>query len=411
MDNQTAALLFDVLCFGLSVVFFWSSTIVLVGLLKREKKHPKASKKLKFAVLICARNEESVIRLPVKSIVMGNYPADKRDIIVLADNCTDKTAQKAREAGAIVWEKTFPSTGKGDVLAWGVDKVVKSGSYDAIAVFDADNIASDNWFNEINDALQDGEKVVTGRRHSSNAKANVIAGWYTVYWDMMNELSNRVRTNLGLSGKLTGTGFAFLLSALGPDGWKTHTMVEDVEFSVQGNLRGNRVAYVPGADYADEQPVTVVYMWRQLRRWATGGWQVARSYFLPWLKTMFRKPSLRLFDSYFAILTGMSVAFLLLFNIVALLVKLCSASMDNVLAIFTSAFVFVFVFVMGWLTACAAVALSKRKRRPRWSAIATFPVFSLILSASVLYTLVFPTRRWKPIPHGSKVDDNIKISQ
>ncbi len=411
MDNQTAALFFDVLCFGLSVVFFWSSTIVLVGLLKRERKHPKAAKKLKFAVLICARNEESVIRLPVKSIAMGAYPADRRDIIVLADNCTDATAEKAREAGAIVWEKRVPSSGKGDVLAWGVDRVLKAGGYDAIAVFDADNIASDRWFDEMNDALQDGEKVVTGRRHSSNAKANVIAGWYTVYWDMMNELSNRVRTNLGLSGKLTGTGFAFLLSALGEEGWKTHTMVEDVEFTVQGNLRGNRVAYVPGADYADEQPVTVVYMWRQLRRWATGGWQVARSYFWPWLKGMCRRPSLRLFDSYFAILTGMSVAFLLLFNVVALLVKLCSASMDNVLAIFTSVFVFVFVFFMGWITACSAVALSKRKRRPRWIAVATFPVFSLVLSASVLYTLVFPTRRWKPIPHGSRVDDNIKVSR
>lgn len=399
MDNQTAALLFDILCFGLSVVFFWSSTIVLVGLIKREKKHPKADKKLKFAVLICARNEESVIRLPVKSIAMGNYPVDRRDVIVLADNCTDATAARAREAGALVWEKTSPSSGKGDVLAWGVERVVKDGSYDAVAVFDADNIASDNWFNEMNDALQDGEKVVTGRRHSSNAKANIIAGWYTVYWDMMNELSNRVRTNLGLSGKLTGTGFAFLLPALGPDGWKTRTMVEDVEFSVQGNLRGNRVAYVSGADYADEQPVTVVYMWRQLRRWATGGWQVARYYFWPWVRQLFRKPSLRLFDSYFAILTGMSVAFLLLFNVVALLVKLCSASMDNLLAIFTSVFVFMFVFFMGWLTACSAVALSKRKRRPSWWAVATFPVFSLILSASVLYTLIFPTRRWKPIPH------------
>lgn len=409
MDNQTAALLFDVLCFGLSIVFFWSSTIVLVGLLKREKKHPKAAKKLKFAVLICARNEESVIRLPVKSIAMGNYPADKRDIIVLADNCSDATAERAKAAGATVWEKTVPSTGKGDVLAWGVDRVLKDGTYDAIAVFDADNIASDNWFNEMNDALQDGEKVVTGRRHSSNAKANVIAGWYTVYWDMMNELSNRVRTNLGLSGKLTGTGFAFLLSALGEEGWKTHTMVEDVEFTVQGNLRGNRVAYVSGADYADEQPVTVVYMWRQLRRWATGGWQVARSYFWPWLKGMFRRPSLRLFDSYFAILTGMSVAFLLFFNIVALLVKLCSASMDNIVAVVTSVFVFTFVFFMGWLTACSAVALSKRKRRPRWTAVATFPVFSLILSASVLYTLVFPTKRWKPIPHGAKVDEGIKV--
>lgn len=408
MTNHTAAMFFDMLCLALSVVFFWSSTIVLVGLIKREKKHPRAARKLRFAVLICARNEENVIRLPVKSVAMGTYPEDRRDVIVLADNCTDATASRAREAGAIVWEKTTPSTGKGDVLAWGVDRVLKDGSYDAIAVFDADNIASDKWFDEINDALNDGELVVTGRRHSSNAKANIISGWYTVYWDMMNELSNRVRTNLGLSAKLTGTGFAFRLEALGEDGWNTHTLVEDVEFTVQGNIRGNRVAYVSGADYADEQPTTPVYMWRQLRRWATGGWQVARGYFLPWLKGLLRRPSLRLFDSYFAILTGMSVAFLLFFNIVALLVKLCIASVNNEVAAFASLLVFVFVFFMGWITACSAVALSKRKRRPSWVAVATFPVFSLILSASVLYTLVFPTKRWKPIPHGSALDESLK---
>ena len=398
MTSSMLSTYFQILCIVLSVVFFWSTFIVLIGLLLPAKRHPRAERKLKFAVLICARNEESVIRLPVKSVLMSKYPAEAREAIVLADNCTDRTAERARETGATVWEKTVPSAGKGDVLSWGIQKVIATGKYDAIAVFDADNIASDSWFDRMNEALKDGDYVVTGRRCSSNAKANVISGWYTVYWDMMNELSNRVRTNLRLSGKLTGTGFAFLISALGPGGWKTRTMVEDVEFTVQANLNGKRIAYVPEADYADEQPETVQYMWRQLRRWATGGWQVARYYLLPWLKGMFTHPSFRLFDCFFAILTGIAVSFIAFFNLLALAVRLCYHTADTrSFAIFCG--VFAFLFVMGLVTSFAAVALSPDKRRPRIRSILTFPVFSLILAASVLYTLVRPTRTWKPIPH------------
>ena len=398
MADVTAALVLDILCCALSVVFMWSTLIVLVGLVKRPRRHPQAAKHLRFAILVCARNEESVIRLPVKSIALCKYPASKREVFVLADNCTDDTARLAWEAGATVWEKSSPSAGKGDVLKWGVDRICALGGFDAIAVFDADNIVADNWLDVVNDALQDGESVVTGCRHASNAKANVISGWYSVYWDMMNELSNRVRTNLGLSAKLTGTGFAFLLSALGKDGWNTRTMVEDVEFTVQGNIAGCRVAYVPAAHYADEQPVGVAPMWRQLRRWTTGGWQVARIYSWPWLKALVRRPSLRLFDCYFAILTGMSVAFILLFDVAALVVKLCRGDAGaSALSVFFG--IIGFVFVMGWFTALSAVALSQKKRRPKWVSVLTFPLFSLILSGAVLCTLVFPTRRWKPIHH------------
>lgn len=402
MTDVTLSLAFDFLCLGLSVVFLWSTVVVLVGLIKPSRRHPRSERKLKFAVIVCARNEESVIRLPVKSVQMSRYPEALREVIVLADNCSDETVKKARDAGATVWEKSVPSAGKGDVLAWGLGKLQSERpDVEAVAVFDADNIVSDCWFDAVNDALNDGETVVTGRRHSSNARANVISGWYTVYWDMMNELSNRVRTNLGLSGKLTGTGFAFLRSALEPEGWKTHTMVEDVEFTVQTNIRGGRVGYVPEADYADEQPVSVPYMWRQLRRWATGGWQVAWSYFIPWLRTLLRQRSLRLFDSFFAILTGMSVAFMLLFNVLALIVRLAFGTADG--AAFRFFFcIFGFMFVMGWFTAWASVALSPQKRRPRIVSLVTFPIFSLVLSASVLFTLVHPTRTWKPIPHGGK---------
>lgn len=394
----------DIVCCLLSVVFFWSTLIVLVGLLKSPRRHPHASRKLRFAVLICARNEESVIRLPVKSLDLNKYPAERRDVIVIADNCTDRTAEIAWAAGATVWEKKTPSSGKGDVLAWGVERVIAHGGFDAIAVFDSDNIVADNWLDAVNDALQDGESVVTGCRHSSNARANSISGWYTVYWNIMNELSNRVRTNLGLSGKLTGTGFAFLISALGPRGWQTRTMVEDVEFTVQMNIAGRRVAYVPEADYADEQPVTASSMWRQLRRWATGGWQVARFYMLPWLVALLRRPSLRLFDSYFAILTGMSVAFVIFFDVAAFIAKLCRG--DAGVAAYSFFFgVIGFVFAMGWFTAFAAIGLSKKKRRPEWKAILTFPIFSLVLSASVLTTLILPTRRWKPIHHSGITSD------
>lgn len=403
MASIHAAFAFDMLCCALSVVFLWSTLVVLVGLLKPARRHPKPSRRLRFAVIICARNEEAVICRPVKSIAMCRYPAELRQVFVVADNCTDSTAKRAWEAGATVWEKTTPSSGKGDALAWGVERVRAHGGFDAIAVFDADNIVADNWFDAVNAALCDGEQVVTGRRHASNARSCLVAGWYTVYWDIMNELSNRVRTNLGLSGKLTGTGFAFSMGALGPDGWRTRTMVEDVEFTVQGNIAGRRVAYVPEADFADEQPETVMFMWRQLRRWATGGWQVVRYYFLPWLRALAKRPSLRLFDSFFAILTGMSVAFILLFNIAAFAVKMCSGATDGrAWAMFSG--VFGFVLVMGWFTAVAAVALSQRKRGAGWLAVATFPVFSLVLSASVVFTLVHPTRRWKPIPHGADSD-------
>lgn len=400
----------DIICLALSAVFFWSTAVVLVGLLVKTRRYGKQEPRTRFAVLICARNEERCIRLPVESVLKSKYPAAQRELIVLADNCTDRTVEIARAAGATVWEKTTPSAGKGEVLAWGIERVRARGDFDAVAVFDADNLVADDWLDAVNSALLSGETCVTGRRQASNSRANVISGWYAVYWSLMNELSNRVRTNLKLSGKLTGTGFAFLLSALPPEGWQTTTMVEDVEFTVQHNLRGMRVAYVPNAVYADEQPETIYAMWRQLRRWTTGGWQVLGRYTWCWIKTVLKGFSPRLFDSYFAIITGVSIAFIHLFNLLDFAIKVAKgASVTGAAGFFIS--VFGFVFVMGWVTGIGAVLLSDRRNLPTWLAVATFPIFSLVLSAAVLYTLVFPTRKWKPIAHRGERKLNCRMQE
>lgn len=388
----------DFLCLLATVTFLWSSFILFLGLFRPAKKHPKADRHLRFAAVICARNEEPVVRLPVESVRAADYPADRLRVLVLADNCTDKTAAVARAAGAEVWEKTTPSTCKGDVLAWGLARLQAEGDVDAVAVFDADNRVSSGWFTAMNDALLDGEMVVTGRRQASNARAGVIAGWYAVYWSLMNELSNRIRTNLGLSGKLNGTGFAFLATVLGAAGWRTHTLVEDVEFTVQVNLAGGRIAYVPAAEYADEQPVALRPMWRQLMRWTTGGWQVLRRYSFAWLKAFVRHPSFRLFDVYFVLLTGLSLSFVFLFTVVGLGLRIVTA-LASVSAGPLSGGLFGGALVLTALSGQTAVSLSPAKSRPTLVAVLTFPVFAFILSLSVLVSLVRPTRRWTPIQH------------
>ena len=212
---------------ALAVVFLWSTLVVLSGfavqLFARGGKAPAlpAAKELKFAVVICAHNEARVIERPLKTILASDYSADKIDIFVFADNCTDGTAAVAAAVeGVKVYEKSTPSSGKGDVLAWGLDQIDRA-AYDAIAVFDADNEVDRRWFAEISRYMNSGANIVTGHRMSSNAFTNLITGWYTIYWNLMNELSNRVRSTLGLSAMLTGTGFAFRSSVLPAEGWRT----------------------------------------------------------------------------------------------------------------------------------------------------------------------------------------------
>ena len=55
--------------------------------------------------IIPAHNEEIVVGNLIASLQKQNYPKDLYDIYVIADNCTDNTAEVARKAGAIVYER------------------------------------------------------------------------------------------------------------------------------------------------------------------------------------------------------------------------------------------------------------------------------------------------------------------
>jgi len=127
--------------------------------------------------LIPAHNEEKVIANLVESLKKQNYPKDKFDIFVIADNCTDKTAEVARNAGAIVYERTDPDhKTKGYAMQWFFNKKnEEKAEYDAVCVFDADNIVDKNFIKNMNKKLCQGEDVVQGYRDIKNPSDSWIS--------------------------------------------------------------------------------------------------------------------------------------------------------------------------------------------------------------------------------------------
>lgn len=111
----------------LTVLYFYQFIYIIVALVgdwKRKKIHYEAKTLHRYAFIIAARNENAVIGNLIKSIKSQNYPSDLIDVIVVADNCTDNTAEIARSNGAIVYER-FNNllVGKGYALDYAFNKI------------------------------------------------------------------------------------------------------------------------------------------------------------------------------------------------------------------------------------------------------------------------------------------------
>src|SRR5262249_5144144 len=80
----------------------------------------------RFVVVIPAHDEEMVIGATLSHLFRQEYPADRYAVVVVADNCTDRTAEIARAAGATVLERTNTELrGKGYALDWAFDRLMK----------------------------------------------------------------------------------------------------------------------------------------------------------------------------------------------------------------------------------------------------------------------------------------------
>jgi cellulose synthase/poly-beta-1,6-N-acetylglucosamine synthase-like glycosyltransferase len=394
-------ILFIILQTVSAILLQWTAVVAALGLLLRKrKKHEMISdRRNRFAVVICARNEEKVLPFLLESLSRQNYPKDYWHAYVIADHCTDSTASVAKHYPlATVWERNEgPRTGKGDVLNWGIDRLLseRAGAYDAILVFDADNIASPDFMVEMNKVLNEGADVVQGNRLAGKPFRSTVTKWYAIYWTAFSFLYSYPRHVMNLSPFLTGTGFAVRTSVLQKYGWKTSTMTEDVEYSIQTCLRGDRISFAINAICYDEQPHELKVAFRQLCRWCTGTYQILGRYFRKWCHSMKEKPTIRKFDNLALLLTGPFSIISLFMTIILNVLIIIYFQRVRLLQIVFILLSIAATYMGTWLTT-RYVHLKLKDIMSGWL---TFPLFLMLFTFCSFWSLFKPQRRWTPIEH------------
>ena len=109
----------EALVWIITIFWLYQLLVSLCSLVKIKDKPLKGKKDHRFMAIIPAHNEEAVVGNLIESLKKQNYNKDLYDIYVIADNCTDKTAEVAKQAGAIVYQR-FDETKKtkGFALNW-----------------------------------------------------------------------------------------------------------------------------------------------------------------------------------------------------------------------------------------------------------------------------------------------------
>ena len=276
--NLVLAALFAVL-YSYRVLYF------LVAFQAKRHKYPQSQhiRRCRYAVIIPARNEERVIGLLIQSINVQNYPRELIDVFVVADNCTDNTAQVAKQAGAIVRERfNKAQVGKGyalDFMFKFIEQNYASNAYEGYFVFDADNLLDEDYIFEMNKTLNQGYRIVTSYRNSKNYDQNWITAGYGLWFMHEAEYINLPRMFLNTSCAISGTGFLVHADVLRENGgWVHHLLTEDIEFSVSQIIKGEKIGYCRKAMFYDEQPITFAQSWNQRLRWVKGFYQVFNQY-------------------------------------------------------------------------------------------------------------------------------------
>jgi 1,2-diacylglycerol 3-beta-glucosyltransferase len=224
----------------------------------------------RFMIVIPAHDEAGVIRATVSRLLAIDYPSHLFSIHIIADHCSDATAEVARHAGAVVHERNEgPRTGKGAALSWLFQRILEKEQCDAVVIFDADTRVDPELLRVMDWRLAQGDQVIQGQHVISNPDQ----GWFpALTWAMFlidNRFQNLGRSNLGWSAKNMGDSICFRVNVLLQLGWG-EGLTEDYHLRHKLLMNELRIAYEPAAIGYGEAPITWSRARAQRARWLRG---------------------------------------------------------------------------------------------------------------------------------------------
>ncbi len=392
----------------ITIYWIYQLVISLCSLIKVKEKPLVEDKEHRFMAIIPAHNEEKVISNLVESLKNQNYDKSLYDIYVIADNCTDETAKKAKEAGAIVYERFDEEhKTKGYALNWFLQqKIEEDAPYDAFCIFDADNIVDVNFLKAMNKKLCQGEDVVQGYRDIKNPSDSWVSAGYAIFYWTMNRFYHLARYNLGLSPLINGTGFMVKFDVVKPEGWNTKTLTEDIEFSLKRIIAGKKLGWATDAIVYDEQPVGFKQSWSQRSRWTVGHIQCLKEYTKPLAVAVKDNKTVMNFDGLLYMLGSIPMFVLTLVLLVLNFVIYLTNGMSTTELLWNAVRYLVPTFLLPIFTGIMIMLIDKKPIKPMIKGLLLYPLFLgswLLINFKCLFKRNI---KWEKIEHN--IDKSIE---
>jgi cellulose synthase/poly-beta-1,6-N-acetylglucosamine synthase-like glycosyltransferase len=238
----------------------------------------------RFIVLIPAHDEELLIGDTLRRLSNLNYPSDRFEALVIADNCSDATAEIARRAGCDVLERTDPENpGKGQALDWAMQQHLADWPrpWEAVLVMDADSYLNPDclWF--LSEQFRAGHELLQAYYTVSNPQESWRTSLLTASLGLVHFLRPLGRDALGLPCGLKGNGFVMSRRLVLEYGYPARSNVEDVELALLLRTQGIGARFVPGARVYGQMTSSAEAAAAQRTRWEGGriamirGWSAA----------------------------------------------------------------------------------------------------------------------------------------
>lgn len=252
---------------------------------------------VRFDVLVPAHDEALDIERTVRGLRSLEYPAHLYRVLVIADNCSDRTAEIARGAGAHVLERHDRARrGKGYALTWGFEASRRDAFADAVVVVDADTTVPAGMLGAFAARLDAGEQALQADYGVRNPGDSWRTRLMTIALALFHGVRSEGRERCGLSCGLRGNGMCFTHALLARVPHRAHSIVEDLEYGIDLGMAGVRAGYVGDVTVLGAMPATGRDAASQRERWEGGRFAVSRRYALPLLRAAVTRRSLLLAD-------------------------------------------------------------------------------------------------------------------
>ena len=268
---------------------------------RRSGRYPRALPALPLPTLVVvvpAHNEQAGITATLASLLALDYPAELRRVLVVADNCTDATAERAAATGADVLVRTDAvHRGKGYALGAGFREALLNPAVAAVVVVDADTLVEPNLLTSAAAALSRGERAM----QADYRVRDPLQSWRTTLMEIafsaMHTVRNEGREHLNLSVGLRGNGMVFSREALDACPYSSFGLVEDIEYAGGLAAAGIRVAYLADSTVRGDMPASSEAASTQRVRWEEGRRRLRKQAVGPLLSAAVRHRSVMMADT------------------------------------------------------------------------------------------------------------------